>query len=50
LLSSSNIIRAVQSKVRWEGHGERIEEMRNIQTCNILVGQPEEKRPLGTWR
>jgi len=31
--------------MRWAGHVARTEEMRNAN--KILVGEPEEKRPLG---
>jgi len=47
LYSSTNIIRGMRSRImRWTGHvahtGERRGEYR------ILMGKPEEKKPLGT--
>jgi hypothetical protein len=35
-------------RMRWEGHVARMGEKRNV--CRILVGKPEEKRPLGRPR
>jgi hypothetical protein len=35
-------------RMRWAGHVARIEEKRNA--YRILVGKPEEKRPLGRPR
>jgi hypothetical protein len=32
-------------RMRWEGHGARMEEKRNA--YRILLGKPEGKRPLG---
>jgi hypothetical protein len=44
--SSPNIIRvSKESKIRWMGHVERMGQMRNA--YNILVGNREERRPLG---
>jgi hypothetical protein len=34
--------------IRWAGHVARMEEKRN--SCRILVGKPEGKRPLGRTR
>jgi hypothetical protein len=45
----SSIIRMIKSRrMRWEGNVARIEEKRNA--YRILVGNPEEKRPLGRPR
>jgi hypothetical protein len=44
LYSPPSIIRMIKSrKMRWAGHVTRME-------CKILVGKPEEKRPLGRPR
>jgi hypothetical protein len=49
LYASPNIIRVIQSRrMRWTGHVARMGQMRN--TCNIFVGKPEGKRPLGRTR
>jgi len=46
LYASLNIIRMIKSReIRWERHVARMEEIRNA--CNILVGIPEGKGPLG---
>jgi transcription termination factor 2 len=46
LYSSSSIIRIIMSrKIRWAGHVARMWEKRNA--YRILVGKPEDKRPLG---
>jgi hypothetical protein len=46
LYSSPSIIRINKSRrMRWVGHVARIGENRNA--YRILVGEPEEKRPLG---
>jgi hypothetical protein len=46
LYSSPNIIGMIKSrKMRWAGHVARMEKKRNA--YRILVGNPEEKRPLG---
>jgi hypothetical protein len=49
LYSSSNIIRMMKSRrMRWAGHVARMGETRNA--YRILVGKPEEKRPIGRRR
>jgi hypothetical protein len=49
LYSSPSIIRMIKSRrVRWTGHVARMGTKRNA--YRILVGKPEEKRPLGTPR
>jgi hypothetical protein len=49
LYSSPNIIRMVKSKrMTWARNVARMGEKRN--TYKILVGKPEEKRPLGRQR
>jgi hypothetical protein len=35
-------------RMRWAGHVARMGEKRNA--CRVLVGKPEEKRPLGRQR
>jgi hypothetical protein len=49
LYCSPSIIRMMKSRrVRWAGHVARMEEKRNA--YRVLVGKPEEKRPLGRPR
>jgi hypothetical protein len=46
LLSSLSIVRVIKARrMRWAGHVVRMGEVRCA--CNILVGWPEGRRPLG---
>jgi hypothetical protein len=49
LYSSPSIVRVIKArKVRWARHVARMGEVRG--SCNILVGRPEGRRPLGRPR
>jgi hypothetical protein len=49
LYSSPSVIRIMKARrMRWAGHVARIGEKRNA--YRLLVGKPEEKRPLGRPR
>jgi hypothetical protein len=49
LYSSPSIVRMIKARrMRWAWHVERMREVRG--TCNILVGRPEGRRPLGRHR
>jgi hypothetical protein len=49
LYSSLNIVRAIKSRrMRWAGHVARMGEGRGV--YRVLVGRPEDKRPVGRLR
>jgi hypothetical protein len=49
LYALPNIVRVVKSRrMRWAGHVARMKEDRGVH--RLLVGKPEEKRPLGRPR
>jgi len=48
LYCSPNIVPVIKSRKRWAGHVARVGEMRGL--YRVLVGKPEEKRPLGRPR
>jgi hypothetical protein len=49
LYSSPSIVRVIKARrMRWARHAARMVEVRG--TYNILVGRPEERRPLGRPR
>jgi len=49
LYSSPNIVGAIKTRrMRWVGHVARMGERRGVQ--RVLVGKPEDKRPLGRSR
>jgi hypothetical protein len=49
LYSSSNIVRVMKSRgMRWAGHVTRIWDGRGV--YRVLVGRPEDKKPLGRPR
>ena len=46
LYSSPNIVRVIKSRrIRWVGHVARVGEERRV--YRVLLGKPEERRPLG---
>ena len=45
LYSSPNIVRVIKSRMIWTGHLAHVGEERGV--YSVLVGKPEERRPLG---
>jgi hypothetical protein len=48
LYTSPSIVLVIKSRMRWMGHVARVGEGRGV--YRVLVGKPEEKRPLGRPR
>jgi len=49
LYSPPNIVQVIKTRtMRWAGHVARMEERRGV--YRVLMGKPEEKRPIGRFR